>query len=212
MIPRTSGGGVTRSNTKHAARCRGRAARPCAPVVCAREPAGDPASSRSGYWIRYTAERRALDTASTSGTPSRYYRHRTRLHATPPTGPATAAAPASTSRPHCALLDQYHSYLLHSCTSNYHPPSTRSTYSLWILGRATSHLSNGSEMEPSLLTGGTAPLSEAEFGTDPANRAWKGAPSGCTMRSAPAGRTRAHLARRRIAPLHSCARAPSMCQ
>jgi len=67
-------------------------------------------------------------------------------------------------------------------------------------------------MEPSLLTGGTAPLSEAKVGTDPATRAWKGAPSGCTMRSAPAGRTRAHLARRRIAPLHSCARASSMCQ
>jgi hypothetical protein len=131
--------------------------------------------------------------------------------ARPPTGPATAPRASTSTTTHYQTSTTPTCYTAVKTGYN-HPPSTRPTYALWILGRATSHLSNGSEMEPSLLTGGTAPLSEAKVGTDPATRAWKGAPSGCTMRSAPAGRTRAHLARRRIAPLHSCARASSMCQ
>ena len=182
MIPRTSGGGVTRAPST----CR-RAARP-------RDTAAYDVGPGIGAYVVL----------------SRYYRHRTRLHATPPTGPATAPRASTSTTTHYQTSTTPTCYT--AVPGYYHPPSTRPTYALWILGRATSHLSNGSEMEPSLLTGGTAPLSETKGGTDPATRAWKGAPSGCTMRSAPAGRTRAHLARRRIAPLHSCARASSMCQ
>ena len=64
-----------------------------------------------------------------------------------------------------------------SITTHYQASTTPTCYScttpyaLWRLGRATSHLSNGSEMEPSLRAGGTAPLSEAKVGTDP-TRAW----------------------------------------